>query len=96
MSGFSDLIVQATNVGMSPRPEADPLPGYHFTGHEVAYDLVYVPETTVFLKRALSAGCRVIRGRQMLLAQAWEQFRIFTGSEYPSPARRELEQAESD
>jgi 3-dehydroquinate dehydratase / shikimate dehydrogenase len=89
-AGFSDLIVQATSVGMAPRADADPLPGYRFSGREVAYDLVYVPGTTAFLKRALEAGCRVIRGRQMLLAQAFEQFRIFTGCEYPEEAKREL------
>lgn len=91
MSGFNDLIVNATSVGMSPHADEDPVPGYRFSGREVAYDLVYVPKTTRFLRRALAAGCRVVRGRQMLLAQAREQFRIFTGSEYPVDAAREIE-----
>ena len=91
VAGFSDLIVQATSVGMPPRTADDPVAGYRFSGREVAYDLVYVPETTRFLSRALAAGCTIIRGRQMLLEQAFEQFRIFTGSEYPDEAKREIE-----
>ncbi len=91
MRGFNDLIVQATSVGMAPHSDEDPLPGYRFTGREVVYDLVYAPETTAFLTRALQAGCRVIRGRQMLLAQAFEQFRIFTGREYPLEAKKQFE-----
>jgi len=88
--GFNDLIVQATRVGMSPEAGEDPLPGYTFTGRETVYDLVYVPETTAFLSRALGAGCRVIRGSQMLLAQACEQFLFFTGHDFPGDAKQEL------
>lgn len=90
MARFNDLIVQTTKVGMSPLSAEDPVPDYVFSGKEVAYDLVYVPRTTAFLKRALAAGCRVVRGDQMLLAQAFEQFRFFTGSDYPDEATRGL------
>jgi 3-dehydroquinate dehydratase/shikimate dehydrogenase len=92
MEGYNDLIVQATKVGMSPQEDADPLPAYQFTGRETVFDLVYVPQTTVFLQRALAAGCRVITGEQMLLAQAFEQFRFFTGSDYPEAAKMGLSQ----
>ncbi|MBN2551822.1 MAG: type I 3-dehydroquinate dehydratase, partial [Spirochaetales bacterium] len=37
----SDLIVQATSVGMEPEAGRDALPGYRFSGAEVVYDLVY-------------------------------------------------------
>ncbi len=90
MAGFNELIVQTTKVGMSPIVDEDPVPGYRFTGSEVAYDLVYAPRTTRFLKRALAAGCRIIHGDQMLLAQAFEQFRFFTGSDYPEAAKAGL------
>jgi 3-dehydroquinate dehydratase/shikimate dehydrogenase len=86
MNGFNDLIVQTTKVGMAPEAESDPLPGYSFSGRETVYDLVYVPAMTTFLKRAKAAGCPIIPGSQMLLAQAFEQFRIFTGSAYPRDA----------
>jgi len=82
MDGFNDLIVQTTRVGMAPHADSDPLPGYSFSGRETAYDLVM----TQFLKRAGAAGCRTIVGSRMLLAQAFEQFRIFTGIPYPQEA----------
>lgn len=78
-----DIVVQATSVGMTPNEDADPLPGYRFTGDEIAYDLVYAPPRTRFLARAESAGCRTIGGREMLIRQAQAQFRLFTGRDYP-------------
>ena len=88
---FGDLIVQTTSAGMSPNIAADPAPGLAFSGREIVYELLYAPPTTVFLQRALAAGCRVVRGRKMLVGQAMEQFRLFTGSIYPADLRAELE-----
>ena len=88
---FSDLIVQTTSAGMSPNIEVDPAPGLAFSGKEMVYEILYAPPTTAFLQRALAAGCRVVRGRKMLVGQAMEQFRLFTGSVYPSELRAELE-----
>ena len=75
-------LVQATSAGMG-EGGGDPLPGYRFTGREIVYDLVYAPRETPFLARARAAGCMVIPGIRMLLAQARGQFRLFTGQEYP-------------
>ncbi len=79
----SDLIVQATCVGMQPETEADPAPGYRFTGREAVYDLVYQPLVTSFLKRARAAGCRTISGLDMLFCQGAAQFKHYTGQDYP-------------
>ncbi len=87
---FSDLIVQTTSVGMTPREDSDPAPGLRFSGSEVVYELVYSPARTCFLRRALNAGCRVVYGREMLIAQAMRQFLLFTGREYPPALRRKL------
>jgi 3-dehydroquinate dehydratase/shikimate dehydrogenase len=84
--GYSDLIVQASSAGMEPGAGIDPFPGCQFTGREVVYELVYAPPVTAFLDRARRAGCGVIFGQQMLMAQAREQFRLFTGSELPAEA----------
>ena len=86
MGSFNDLLVQTTSVGMSPDADADTLEGYTFDGHEIAYDIIYTPPLTRFLKRARAAGCRTIGGWDMLLNQAMEQFRLFTGSPYPEEA----------
>ncbi len=92
MSAYSDLIVQTTSVGMEPEPDGDPAPGYLFTGREVAYDLVYRPAVTRFLSRARAAGCRIVLGSRMLLAQAFAQFKLFTGREYPGEIAAGLEE----
>ena len=78
-----DLVVQTTNVGMSPFEDSDPIPDYRFTGREIAYDLIYKPKETKFLKRAGEAGSQVVYGIQMLMGQGIRQFEAFTGMQYP-------------
>jgi 3-dehydroquinate dehydratase/shikimate dehydrogenase len=81
----SDLIIQATTVGLNATiagPDTDPLFFYNFTGKEAVYDLIYTPEVTPILARAKKAGCRVANGRSMLNYQAFEQFSLFTGVTY--------------
>jgi len=84
LEGYSDLVVQATGAGMEPQAGADPLPEYRFRGTETLFELIYEPEDTPIVTRARKAGCRVIRGFEMLLAQARTQFRLHTGREYPT------------
>ena len=88
---FRDLVVQTTSVGMAPADQADPAPEYRFREGQVVYELVYAPGMTKFLLRARGAGCRIVQGRQMLIAQAMEQFRLFTGMAYPPHLREEME-----
>jgi 3-dehydroquinate dehydratase/shikimate dehydrogenase len=78
-----DLVVQTTSCGMHPREDEDPFPNLSFRGREVVYDLVYTPKETRFLKRAKATGCSVIYGDAMLIHQAFRQFLLFTGQEYP-------------
>jgi 3-dehydroquinate dehydratase/shikimate dehydrogenase len=92
---FSDLVVQTTSAGMSPLEDVDPAPGLALSGRETVYELVYSPQRTRFLQRALKAGCRVVYGRQMLVAQAMRQFQLFAGTNYPASLLAELE-AETD
>ncbi|MBN1522870.1 MAG: shikimate dehydrogenase [Spirochaetales bacterium] len=81
MKNFCDLIIQTTSVGMVPKSEQDPLAAYKFAGNEFVYDLIYNPKLTRLLERALSAGCKVLNGEEMLVAQAHLQFKLFTGRE---------------
>lgn len=85
-----DIVVQATSVGMSPNEDADPLPSLSFRGTELVYELIYAPRRTLFLARAERAGCGVIGGREMLLHQAYAQFRLFTGRDYPAEVREDF------
>ena len=78
-----DLVVQTTSVGMVPDVDGDPIPTFCFTGKEIAYELVYKPHITHFLKRAEGAGCNLHFGIDMLLRQGKLQFETFTGYHYP-------------
>lgn len=80
--GCCDLVVQATKVGLGSEKD-NPIPGFKYTGRETAYDIVYKPHVTAFLKEALSQGCSVHYGIEMLLGQGKMQFESFTGYHYP-------------
>ena len=70
-----DIIVNTTSLGM--HGEGDPAPWYRFAGHEIVYDIVYTPPETPLVKRAATAGCRVITGDRMFAAQAAAQYELY-------------------
>ncbi|TVQ38761.1 MAG: type I 3-dehydroquinate dehydratase [Spirochaetaceae bacterium] len=78
MRRYADVIVQTTSVGMVPDSEAEPIPFYRFSGHEIVYDIVYTPPVTRLLRRAADAGCTTIGGARMFAAQADAQYRLFS------------------
>ena len=77
---YSDIIIQATSVGM--HEGEDPLEFYSFSGAEKVFDVIYTPEKTALLKRAEAAGCDICNGYDMLRYQAYKQFELFTGGSY--------------
>lgn len=79
----ADLIVQTTSAGMPPQEGVNPIEAYAFRGEEIVYDLVYKPRQTEIIKKASRAGCRIIYGMDMLIAQGILQFESFTGFTYP-------------
>jgi shikimate dehydrogenase len=86
--GSWDLLVNCTPIGMHPRVEETPLPAEHLTGRYV-YDLIYNPTITRLLREAAGKGCQTIGGLDMLVAQAHEQFRWWTGIMPPAGVMRE-------
>jgi shikimate dehydrogenase len=54
----------------------------------IVYDLVYNPAETRLLRDARAAGCRVIGGLDMLVAQAGQQFEWWTGRPAPLEVMR--------
>lgn len=70
------LWVNATPLGMEGFPSESPVPaGFVFPKGACAYDLVYRPPLTPFLKQAQAAGAQTIGGADMLVYQAlrtWE------------------------
>jgi shikimate dehydrogenase len=85
----ADLIVNATPLGMSgghenASPLDDPSREACLSPNQVVYDLVYNPLRTKLLKDAESQGCRTVEGLDMFVGQAAEQFRLWTGREFPA------------
>jgi shikimate 5-dehydrogenase len=62
---------------------ASPVPRSALRGRRVAYDFVYNPLDTQFLKDARDEGCHVISGIEMLVAQAGLQFALWTDRQAP-------------
>ena len=77
--GF-DVVANTTPLGTRGEREAEtPATESQLRGARVAYDLVYNPAETRFLREARAAGCETVGGLGMLVAQAEEQFRLWTG-----------------
>lgn len=70
------LIVNCTPLGMSPKVDACADIPYSAIGQQhLCFDLIYNPETTLFLQKAHEQGATVKNGLDMLIGQAeraWE------------------------
>lgn len=92
--GGHDLVINATPLGTKGRHEGETAAtAERLLGARVAYDLVYNPSETRFLREARAAGCRTIGGLAMLVAQAAEQFTLWTGLEAPLDVMRAAAEA---
>lgn len=74
----ADLLINAAPVGMAAQPGAL-LAERELVGVKLLHDMIYAPAVTELMERALRAGARVINGEAMLIGQALESFRIWTG-----------------
>ena len=82
-AGF-DLVINATPLGTrGPLEDLTPVTADQLRGARLAYDLVYNPVETRFMREARHAQCAAIGGLPMLVFQAAEQFRLWTGIEAP-------------
>ncbi|MBU2008685.1 MAG: shikimate dehydrogenase [Chloroflexi bacterium] len=77
------LIVQATPLGTTGENPQSPLPAQLIPRGVLAYDLVYNPPETPFLKEAKKAGARALGGLAMLVYQGAASFGLWTGREAP-------------
>ena len=69
------VIAQATSVGRSGKS----LPLRWADVSAIAFEMLYTPRQTPFLTAAQDAGCQVIEGWEMLLAQGAESLRLWLG-----------------
>lgn len=94
----ADLIVNCTPLGMKDGfEELSPYEAEWFAGRTgIAYDVVYTPVETKFLREAEQAGWQVISGLAMFLGQADIQFFTWTGRHLPEEARQTVVKALSE
>ena len=74
-----DVVINATPLGSGELLDQLPATAEQLDGAHCVYDLVYNPIETRFLEEACKAGCKTIRGLEMLIAQAKIQFELWTG-----------------
>lgn len=82
----SDLLINATNVGMEPNTDASLVPVDYLRPELFVSDIIYHPRETKLLRDARMVGCKTLNGLPMLLYQGAEAFRLWTGCEMPVEA----------
>ena len=74
----NQIIINCTPLGTSPKTELFPdIPYDFFTPNHIAFDLIYNPEKTTFLKKAEEKGAVLKNGYEMLVFQAEKAWEIW-------------------
>jgi shikimate dehydrogenase len=86
----TDLLINATSVGMDPDIASCPWPGgLALPSQLTVFDLVYRPRGTRLLQLAVASQCRIVDGLEMLVQQGAEALRLWTGREPPIALMRQ-------
>ncbi len=88
----TDLIVNATPVGMHPQANDSPLSNDEMAllkPGAIAYDLIYTPSPTKFLQQATAARLHAIDGLEMLVQQGAAALEIWIGQPAPVEVMRQ-------
>lgn len=81
----ADGVVQTSPVGMTSRPGL-PVPLDLLRPAMWVVDIIYFPPESELLRAAKALGCRTVSGGTMVVLQAADAFRLFTGVA-PNPER---------
>jgi shikimate dehydrogenase len=84
----TDIVVNATSVGMSPNVEESLVQPRLLRPDLSVMDIVYHPVETKLAKEAKAAGAKVISGVEMLLYQGAASFEIWTECKAPVEVMR--------
>jgi len=79
----TDILVNATSVGMNPDVNVSPVPSDLLRRDLCVMDIVYNPLETKLLADAKAAGAKVASGLEMLLYQGAVAFEIWTNCPAP-------------
>lgn len=72
------IIINCTPLGTSPNTKDCPaIPYEYFTDKHIAFDLIYNPPVSTFLKRASKKGATIKNGYEMLVFQAEKAWKIW-------------------
>ncbi len=88
----ADLVVNTTPVGMYPNVEQSPVDDAAMQVLKegaIAYDLIYTPNPTQFLRQAKQQGAITIDGLEMLVQQGVAAFKIWIGQTPPVDIMRQ-------
>ncbi len=85
-----DLVINTTPLGTRGTRETEtPAVAFQLRGARAAYDLVYNPAETRFMRESRAAGCEIILGGlPMLVAQAAAQFKLWIRQDAPFDVMR--------
>jgi shikimate dehydrogenase len=84
----TDILVNATSVGMNPNVNVSPVPSDLLKRDLCVMDIVYNPLETKLLADAKAAGAKVVSGLEMLLYQGAVAFEIWTKCPAPVDAMK--------
>ncbi len=73
-----NVVINATSMGMHPQLNQAPLPPAAFFPYMIAFDLIYNPLETAFLRDAAEAGAKTANGLGMLIEQGVAALEIWS------------------
>ncbi|MEC5319611.1 quinate/shikimate dehydrogenase [Brenneria populi subsp. brevivirga] len=80
----ADILTNGTKVGMKPLDNECVVSNKSMLRPDLLVsECVYNPHITKLLQMAMDAGCKTVDGYGMLLWQGAEQFKLWTGKEFP-------------
>jgi shikimate dehydrogenase len=85
----ADGLINSTPLGMTGHP-GTAVPAALMNTAQWAFDAVYTPVETEFLKDARAAGLQVMSGYELYFHQGVDAFRLFTGREVDQTALRDI------
>lgn len=80
------ILANTTSIGMQPKVDETPISKHALKFYSLVFDAVYTPKMTRLLKEAEESGATIVKGLEMFIGQAYEQYEKYTGL----PAPKEL------
>ncbi|GAU45091.1 hypothetical protein TSUD_85770, partial [Trifolium subterraneum] len=73
------ILANTTSIGMQPKVDETPISKHALKFYSLVFDAVYTPKMTRLLKEAEESGATIVKGLEMFIGQAYEQYEKYTG-----------------